>query len=246
MLTVHNVLLRGVNSIYLQAVNVEKSEKDVPDFVEYSLQWLKFIDEHHSGEENDIFPRIDAEAGVSGLMQGNIDQHKVFHGGLDAMESYLEQVRDGKQKYSGPKLRDIIDSFMPALRQHLSDEIDTLLGLKKYEDKCDWETFFKAITAEIMKKANDPNIKVRFSLPSQTKGSAAEIKSVHNAPHGRVQSRQDVRKQRLRGLAATAMDRDPSDEMGLRAEAQELVAVCSGRHQGKAERAAVCVISWCQ
>jgi hypothetical protein len=93
-------------------------------------------------------------------MSGNVEQHKQFHDGFEAMETYLHAVKDGKEKYNGLKLRGIIDSFGNVLAVHMSDEIDTLLELSKYEDKCNWNTLFKKKNEEIMKKSNDPKYKV--------------------------------------------------------------------------------------
>lgn len=44
----HNVILRGFNSIYLQAPAVKPS--DVPDFLGYSLAWCRFVKAHHDDE----------------------------------------------------------------------------------------------------------------------------------------------------------------------------------------------------
>jgi len=54
MAILHNAILRGYNSIYLQAPHVEAS--DYPDFIGYCLSWYKFIKAHHDAEEVDLFP----------------------------------------------------------------------------------------------------------------------------------------------------------------------------------------------
>lgn len=40
MIIIHNIIIRGVNSIYLQCVNVEtRAPESIPDFVDYVRMW---------------------------------------------------------------------------------------------------------------------------------------------------------------------------------------------------------------
>lgn len=119
------------------------------------------VHEHHDNEESICFHQIEEMAGEPGLMTANVDQHAAFHGGLEKLLTYLEAVKAGEDKYDGKRLRSIIDSFMPVLRQHLLDEIMTLLALEKYKDRGDWAAWLKKVQAEIVAKMQeDPNSKV--------------------------------------------------------------------------------------
>ncbi|KDN69025.1 putative hemerythrin HHE cation binding domain-containing protein [Colletotrichum sublineola] len=162
MTIIHNLIIRILNTVYLQCVNVEKSPSDVQDFVSYAIEWAKMVEEHHRTEEEMVFPQIEQLAGVPGLMQANVAQHEAFHKGLHAYKHYLESVQKGEEAYSGGRLKDIIDSFMPILRQHLSDEIDTLLKLGDYDR--DWEAWFEKLMKELLAKSDDPNLKVSHPL----------------------------------------------------------------------------------
>lgn len=152
MILVHNSLMRGLNAIYLQCVNVEKSPKDVPDFAHYAITWAQVVDEHHENEEMGLFPSIEKAAGIEGLMGVNVEQHKAFHGGLEAVEAYLQEVIDGKTAYDGKKLKALLDSFVPAQHKHLNEELPTLASLGEI-DKVDWKKFsldaIKQIKAKI-------------------------------------------------------------------------------------------------
>jgi len=75
---------------------------------------------------------VEKLTGVKGLMDGNLEQHKAFHGGLEVFDGYVNQVLAGKEKYDGGKVVELIDAFGKALTEHLSDEIPTLLALKEY------------------------------------------------------------------------------------------------------------------
>lgn len=73
MTTVHNMFIRGWNSIYQQAPVI--SDRDYADFIQYALTWHWVLDLHHDGEEKDLFPRFEREIGVPGFMSGSVDQH---------------------------------------------------------------------------------------------------------------------------------------------------------------------------
>lgn len=149
MANVHNLLLRGLNSIYLQAPHVTKPA-DIADLLFYTHAWTGTVHHHHSLEEKIFFPQMEVlakEAGLEGVtMEGNVEQHHAFERGLEETKKWVEEVRAGKQEYDGKKLVAYIDSFAPTLTQHLHDEIETLVKL----DKCDGKKVKNALkeTAE--------------------------------------------------------------------------------------------------
>lgn len=158
MSIVHNVILRGLNSIYVQAPYV--SPNDYGAFIGYSLAWHEVLEFHHHGEETLIFPGIDKAAGEKGVMEVNVAQHgrrlliiyllmliafalsAEFHPGLDAFKEYLLSVKGSPSKFSGAHLNSLIDSFAPLLTAHLTAEIPTLLSLSRFGDKIDVEELF--------------------------------------------------------------------------------------------------------
>ncbi|KAK4032003.1 hypothetical protein C8A01DRAFT_41560 [Parachaetomium inaequale] len=133
MALVHNIIIRGLNSIYLQAPHIKPA--DEKSFGSYMVNWYNLVHSHHNGEETMFFPAIERLTGVEGLMDANIEQHKAFHDGLDRCKAYADAVVAGKEKYEGSRVIEIIDDFGPALVKHLSDEIPTILGLRQYADK---------------------------------------------------------------------------------------------------------------
>lgn len=130
MTCVHNCFIRGINAIYLQAPHIKP--QDVKAFVKYAALWSQVLHLHHHEEESIFFPGIEKIANEPGLMAGNVDQHHAFHDGLEAYEKYIDAVLAGTEEFDGKKLTDIIDSFGAILTQHLTEEISTLLSLKKY------------------------------------------------------------------------------------------------------------------
>lgn len=144
MANVHNMMVRGLNAIYLQAPHVQPS--DEKHFCTFIMHWHKLIFTHHAGEEEHAFPAIEAMAGVKGIMNNNVEQHHAFHGGLETLGAYVTDCKAGKQKYDGRKIVEIIDGFGAALAEHLADEIPTLVGLRQYGEKM--SGFAKMFSAE--------------------------------------------------------------------------------------------------
>ncbi|KAG7115798.1 hypothetical protein HYQ44_007540 [Verticillium longisporum] len=159
MIIVHNTLLRIINSIYLQCINVgvRGTQQDIDDFVQYARLWHKGVTHHHHTEETMIFPDIERMAGVPGLMEANVAQHEAFHDGMESYKTYLDRVSAGEEKYDGLKFKQIIDSFADVLHQHLTDEIDTLVKLhEEHADKAEWGVWYKKTMEEILKATKDP------------------------------------------------------------------------------------------
>ncbi|KAI5281854.1 hypothetical protein KEM54_003113, partial [Ascosphaera aggregata] len=73
MAILHNAILRGFNTIYLQAPHVQP--RDYRDFVGYSLTWCKFVKKHHDDEEGQLFPSVEAAMGVIGALDHSREEH---------------------------------------------------------------------------------------------------------------------------------------------------------------------------
>lgn len=55
---------------------------------------------------------------------------------MEKFQAYVVSLLEGDiSQFSAAHLREIIDSFRQPLQEHLADEIDTLLGLAKYDKK---------------------------------------------------------------------------------------------------------------
>jgi len=126
----HNAILRGINCIYLQALNVKKTE-DIEDLLFLTRLWTKWLMNHHDIEEDRIFPGFEEVAGKPGLLNANVQQHHIFSGSLEDLLAYATST--SPKEYSGQRLRAIIDSFSEPLCIHLHEEVDTLLSLRSYD-----------------------------------------------------------------------------------------------------------------
>ncbi|KAF1848856.1 uncharacterized protein K460DRAFT_261730, partial [Cucurbitaria berberidis CBS 394.84] len=102
MANVHNMLLRGLNSIYLQAPKITQPT-DIADLMLYIKAWADTVHIHHSHEELVLFPRLEElakEARVAeGLMDPNVDQHHLFEPKLAETAAYVQEIMDGKNHF---------------------------------------------------------------------------------------------------------------------------------------------------
>lgn len=156
MALVHNMIIRGLNSIYLQAPNI-KLDQDVEDFLTYMYSWSLLVHMHHDNEEALIFPLLEKYIGIEGYMEKNVDQHKLFGPGMKAYDEYIPAVREGKENFDGIKVRSIIDTFGDVLTQHLNEEIVTFEGLHEFDDKIDWPEYNKQLQEKAIKTGDVVN-----------------------------------------------------------------------------------------
>ena len=148
MANAHNLLLRGLNAIYNQAPYIKPA--DVTSFLHFCDTWYMGISIHHDGEENDFFPAIEQMCGEKGIMEANVEQHAQFHDGLEGFGRYIKSCLEGNEDFDGQRLVTMIDGFGTVLGAHLSDEISTLMGLKRFGDE-KMKGLMKALAADAEK-----------------------------------------------------------------------------------------------
>jgi hemerythrin-like domain-containing protein len=142
-----------------EASNPGYNPQDVKDLLFYVESWTKTVEHHHHTEETTMFPRIEELAGQPGLMSGPRHQHEEFHGGLVKLQEYAASEK--LEEYRWSTMKGIIDSFVPGLIKHLTEEIDAVLGLEK---ACDSNGLRKVwAEAEAVAKANG-NLSLLVSL----------------------------------------------------------------------------------
>jgi len=67
-----------------------------------------------------VFPRYEEKFG-KGAMQINVEQHELFIPKIEELEQYMKGVQEGKEKYDGQRIIDMIESFGDIMVQHLTD-----------------------------------------------------------------------------------------------------------------------------
>jgi len=157
MALVHNMIIRGLNSIYLQAPNI-KEKKDISDFLTYMYSWSLLVHMHHDNEESMIFPLLEKNIGIDGYMEKNVDQHKLFGPGLTAFDNYVRDVRAGEAQFDGVKVQATINTFGEVFTQHLTEEISTFLDLEQFAEKIDWPYWNKKMQEKAVKEGDTVGI----------------------------------------------------------------------------------------
>ncbi|KAI9691097.1 MAG: hypothetical protein M1822_008717 [Bathelium mastoideum] len=134
MALAHNGILRGLNSIYLQATHIPRQNLGtIQDFLTYCQCWCESMHHHHDAEEQEFFPSIELISGVQGLMERNVEQHRAFTPGFEQFQAYARTCPP--EDYDGQRIKSLIDGFAEPLSRHLHDEIDTLRALDVYDSE---------------------------------------------------------------------------------------------------------------
>ncbi|KAK8043493.1 hemerythrin HHE cation binding domain-containing protein [Apiospora rasikravindrae] len=123
----HNAFIRGFNSIYQQAPRVPAPDK--ADFVGYCIAWHDCVDAHHRYEETAFIPNVNKAAGQTGLMDAAIEEHALFHDGMERFKAYL--VKEGAD-FAPASLLAIMASFMAELHAHLAAEPASIVALARH------------------------------------------------------------------------------------------------------------------
>lgn len=132
MALAHNGMIRGLNSIYLQAPLLPSSDRTIiHDFLIYCQCWSESMHHHHDMEEASFFPAIERISGSPGLMERNVEQHRAFTPGFEAFQEYAKTCNT--EQYDGRQLKRLVEAFAEPLVAHLRDEIETLKALNVYD-----------------------------------------------------------------------------------------------------------------
>ena len=138
MSNVHNMIIRGLNSVLRQAPYIADSSspaynaQDVSDLLFYTKAWCRSLNHHHDTEESTFFPLVEKVTGLPGLMGDLEVEHDEFHNGLVNLQEYVEKTLTKPASYRWATMRCIINDFAPALISHLHNEINFLLALEKF------------------------------------------------------------------------------------------------------------------
>lgn len=128
MTHIHNAILRGYNSIFLQAPHVKDEDKAA--FIGYALTWYRFVKSHHDDEEAELFPK------VTGILHSTDEQvwgeihkeHRSFLDGLATYEKFLSTLAS-PTNFDGNELCKIMTTFQAPFEHHFHSEISHIASL---------------------------------------------------------------------------------------------------------------------
>ncbi|KAF8608154.1 hypothetical protein BDV93DRAFT_603026 [Ceratobasidium sp. AG-I] len=119
----HNILIRSFNSIIFHAPNIESS--DVPSFIKYCCSVVAMVHEHHTTEEEVIFPFFESKLGA-GAMDGNLAQHHDFTPKFNEWSQHCQNIQQGSISFDGRNFVALMRESTDILVPHLTDEIPTM------------------------------------------------------------------------------------------------------------------------
>lgn len=85
MALLHNSIIRGFNSIYLQAPHVPYQDKAA--FIGYAQTWYRFVVSHHDDEEANLFDKVETLLGDDTIWAETHEEHGMClpHGSLEIL-----------------------------------------------------------------------------------------------------------------------------------------------------------------
>ncbi|KAG8895677.1 hypothetical protein FRC00_007138 [Tulasnella sp. 408] len=125
MVLLHNVIIRGFNSVLYYSMQVQPGTAELKSFLEYTEQMIEFMHNHHEAEEEIMFPAPESKYGP-GSMAHNIEGHEHFKAPFAIFENWGQEFQSGTKAWDAEAFQHAIYRFMPALRERLVDEIETL------------------------------------------------------------------------------------------------------------------------
>jgi len=100
------------------------SSMSLRQFLTTGLQFCHHLTMHHTIEENCFFPLL-AER-MPAFKDPLVNQHAEIHTGLDQLERYLKECKNGEREMRLPEMKVIMDTFGEILWTHLDEEVREL------------------------------------------------------------------------------------------------------------------------
>ncbi|KAJ9150311.1 HemerythrinHHE cation binding domain-containing protein [Pleurostoma richardsiae] len=129
MALLHNAILRGYNTIFLQAPHVPEAEN--ANFIGYSLAWFKFVKSHHDDEEETLFTKVEELLDDKTVFAETHVEHESFLAGLAEFNTYLSSLTSPAD-FSATELHRIMSGFQVPFEHHFHSEIGTISKLAEH------------------------------------------------------------------------------------------------------------------
>ena len=161
MANVHNMILRGLNSIIRQvpyisdATRTDFDEEDVSDLLFYIHAWIRALQKHLDTEETTFYPLVEKAMGVEELMDELSEQHEEFHEHLTKLAAYVIQMRKVPLYYRTAALQALLTKLARPLVHHLYDEIDFILSMSSFDGERLRHCWLEAEKSASSTKAHD-------------------------------------------------------------------------------------------
>ncbi|PHH87459.1 hypothetical protein CDD83_8851 [Cordyceps sp. RAO-2017] len=148
MALLHNSLIRGYNSVCLQAPHVRGADK--ADFLGYIRTWLRFVRSHHDDEEDVLFPELRAMLGDDAVWGEVPEEHETLVVRLDELGSYLGSLSNASALAPDALLR-LMDGLREPLEHHLHHEVAVMAGMATHANAPVRGSFQGAVASATLK-----------------------------------------------------------------------------------------------
>ncbi|KAG5638783.1 hypothetical protein H0H81_010204 [Sphagnurus paluster] len=162
----HGMMMNGLLCVYEKSDTIPADKTQV--FVEYALQWVAMLEEHHEWEDKHYYPLFAPKFKTEAIMA----EHETFSPGVGRVKEYLvlclpagatwgysqtvpRQPQRRQEKFDGAKLRTLIDGFVNELSTHLVKEIEDI-GPEKLREA--------GLTQSELKRVSDETAKYMRSM----------------------------------------------------------------------------------
>lgn len=97
-----------------------------PQIIRTGLSLISHLTVHHDIEETHIFPVLATR--MPSFREGSFatEQHKLIHAGMDKLQAYLEECRDGERELRRGEVKGVMDGWGDVLWRHLGEEVEEL------------------------------------------------------------------------------------------------------------------------
>jgi hemerythrin-like domain-containing protein len=161
MAVAHNMFIRGLNSVYLQAPLIHEP-KDAADLFIFCKAWIIAIKHHHDVEEAALFTDLEKFTHDAKILARERDQHRQIHEGLSRFKQYITETQP--EAYRWKDFESVLESFSGVLKMHLTEEIEALLKLRDTEVTDEELKLAWKHTEEEAKDFKEPDIMVYQSI----------------------------------------------------------------------------------
>jgi len=92
-------------------------------FLNFSLEFCEYLTMHHNIEEHRVFPLLAEKMPIFRNEETMKNHHKKIHAGLEKLEKYVKECRNGEKEYRASEMCQIMDDFNDVLWEHLDEEV---------------------------------------------------------------------------------------------------------------------------
>lgn len=124
----YNAMLRGINSLFLQAPFVT-ALVDIVDFLFLAQSWAGWVRQHRDHLKTRMYPCFEEVLGKPGALAVNLEETETFLPALEDLAGYSAQARDKPETYDAAKLLRIVEDLAPRLHHYFRAQVTVMMDM---------------------------------------------------------------------------------------------------------------------